>query len=469
MAPLLVSLSLLGAPAAPDGNEVARPAEEARPDSGAASEWWNVHAQTTAIGQGDFSFPARYSGPNSLDPHGEIQETVTLDLYGGVRLWPGAEAHADLLVWQGFGLSQTFGIEDFPNGDAYKAGTYPPNLTFARLFLRQTIGLGGPQESVPDGQLTLAGRQDVSRLTITVGRMSQLDFVDKNRYAGDAHTQFMNWGLMANPTFDYGQDTVGYTTGIGLELNQPAWALRYTFFQMPKEKNGFTGDDQCLMVPRRGDYGPFLRAWCMAAEVERRYDFGERAGAIRLLAWLSEANFATYAAATAHLLANPPDPNGPGGSGANIPESVRAFGYKYGFGLNWEQEVAGGIGVFSRLGWCDGQRDTWTFTDIDYSASLGVSVSGEAWSRAADVFGLAGVAGGATHANRRFLGAGGLDMLDGDGALRYGWETVVETYYDCDVWMNLHVAIDYQLVIDPAFNRDRGPVSVLAARIHWEF
>jgi high affinity Mn2+ porin len=29
--------------------------------------------------------------------------------------------------------------------------------------------------------------------------------------------------------------------------------------------------------------------------------------------------------------------------------------------------------------------------------------------------------------------------------------------------------MDYQFVVNPAFNRDRGPVSVFGTRIHWEF
>ena len=433
---------------------------------------WNVHFQNTDIVQGDFGFPAKYSGPNSLDSKGEVQETVTADLFAGARLWRGAEAHADFLMWQGFGLSQTFGIEDFPNGDAYKAGTETPYFTFARLFIRQTIGLGGEQEDVPDDQLTLAGKQDVSRITITLGRFTPLDVIDYNTYASDPHTQFMNWAMMGNLAWDYGQDTVGYTTGIAVELNQPNWALRYTFFQMPSEKNAFTGDDQYLMWPNQGAYGPFPKAWAMAAELERRWKIAGHPGAIRFLAWLDEAHFASYSAATAYLLANPSQAgfNAPLlTSGGDIPDSVRAYRYKYGFGLNWEQEVTGNLGLFSRLGWNDGHEETWTFTDADWSASLGVSVKGGPWRRPDGTFGLAGILSGASKANQKFLEAGGEDMLDGDGALTYGPEKVLETYYDFKIWKTIHGAVDYQYVVDPAFNQDRGPVSIFGARLHWEF
>ena len=279
----------------------------------------------------------------------------------------------------------------------------------------------------------------------------------------------MNWGLMANTTFDYGQDTVGNSTGIALELNQPKWALRYTFFQMPAEKNGFTGDDQYLMWPARGQYGPFLKSWAMSAQLERRYTLDNHPGAVRFLEWLDQANFVNYRVAAAYLLANPLGPNAPAGSGADIPDSLRSDQFKYGFGLNWEQEVSQNVGVFSRFGWNDGQQDAWTFTDINYAASLGLSVTGKPWHRPHDTFGIGGVFGGASRANQKFLEAGGEDILDGDGKLNYGWEKVLETYYDFDVWKNTHLTLDYQFVDNPAFNRDRGPVSIFGARVHWEF
>jgi high affinity Mn2+ porin len=430
---------------------------------------WNFHAQNTDIVQGDPGFPARYSGPNSLDSAGEVRETVTADLYAGARLWHGAEAHMDFLMWQGFGLSKTFGIEGFPNGDAYKAGTETPNFTFARLFIRQTIGLGGEQEDMPDDQFTLAGKQDISRLTFTLGRLSPLDIADNNTYASDPHTEFMNWAMMGNLAWDYGQDTVGYTTGIGVELHQPQWALRYGFFQMPRDKNGFTGDDQFLKWPNAGDYGPFLRSWAMMTELERRYSVNAHPGAIRFLAWLDEADFASYSEATALLLANPPPPNVGQGSGVTIPAAARAYRFKYGFGLNWEQEVAKNVGLFSRLGWNDGREETWTFTDVDWTGSLGVSVRGEAWRRPGDTLGVAGVVNGASRANQKFLEAGGTDMLDGDGKLSYRPEKDLETYYDVAIWKSVHATADFQFIDDPAFNRDRGPVEVFGARLHWEF
>jgi high affinity Mn2+ porin len=139
----------------------------------------------------------------------------------------------------------------------------------------------------------------------------------------------------------------------------------------------------------------------------------------------------------------------------------------YGFGINWEQALRDDLGLFSRLGWNRGRNEAWMFTDIDYTASLGLSLKGQRWNRKDDTIGFAGVISGISRPNQRYLNAGGLGVLDGDGALSYGWEQVLETYYDCLVWGSVHLALDYQLVVNPAFNRDRGPVNILGARLHF--
>ena len=74
-----------------------------------------------------------------------------------------------------------------------------------------------------------------------------------------------------------------------------------------------------------------------------------------------------------------------------------------------------------------------------------------------------------SHVHRSFLAAGGTGILAGDGALAYGIEEILETYYDFAIWKTIHASLDYQFINHPAFNRDRGPVSVFGARLHWSF
>ena len=411
----------------------------------AVEDNWNWHVQNTDIVQYHPGFPASYSGPNSLSSANEVKETVSLDLYAGARLWRGAEAHIDGLMWQGFGFSKTLGVEGFPNGEAFRLGTKVPNVNIARLFIRQTIGLGGEQEPVEDDPLHLAGRQDVSRITLTVGKLSAKDIFDNNAYANDPRTQFMNWALMANEAWDYPADSLGYMTGFAAELNQPHWTARYGFFQMPSVANGVGLDEH------------FLEAWGMVTEFERRYTVNGHPGAVRLLAFLNSAHMGSYQAA----LDSPTRP-------ADI-EATRAYRYKYGFGLNVEQEIIKNVGAFARLGWSDGHTEAWVFADVDRAASLGLSIKGGFWGRADDTVGLAGAINGITRVHQEFFAAGGTGILAGDGNLSYGWEKIVEAYYDIAIWKTVHGALDYQFISDPAYNRARGPVSVLGARLHWSF
>jgi high affinity Mn2+ porin len=412
---------------------------------GADAENWNWHAQNTDIVQYHPGFPASYSGPNSLSSANEVKETASLDLYAGARLWRGAEAHADGLMWQGFGLSKTLGVEGFPNGEAFRLGTDVPNVNLARLFIRQTIGLGGEQEPIEDGPLQLAGQQDVSRLTLTLGKLSAKDIFDNNTYANDPRTQFMNWALMANEAWDFPADSLGYETGFAAELNQPHWTARYGFFQMPRSSNGTAQDTH------------YLEAWGMVTEFERRYTVNGHPGAVRFLAFLNSAHMGSYQDA----VNNPIRP-------ADI-EATRAYRLKYGFGLNVEQEIINNVGAFARLGWSDGQNEAWTFADVDQTATLGLSIKGESWGRANDTVGLAGIINGISRMHREFLAAGGTGILAGDGNLNYASEKIIETYYDFEIWKSLHGAFDYQFISDPAYNRARGPVSVLGARLHWSF
>ena len=255
------------------------------PAAGAPAPWWNYHMEATYVGQWHPGFPAQYSGPESLDNHSETAETVDFDLFLGARLWHGAEFHLDGLYWQGFGFNHTLGIEAFPNAEAYKIGAAVGNVAPVRVFVRQTIGLGGEQEPAPDDALHLGGTQDVSRITFTVGEMSVLDVFDQNSYAGDPTTQFLNWALVGNEAWDYPANSIGYISGFASELNQRNWTARYGFFQMPRVANGMAEDPA------------FLRAWGMVTEFERRFVVRSHPGAARLLAYLNRAHMGSYAEA----------------------------------------------------------------------------------------------------------------------------------------------------------------------------
>ena len=423
-------------------------APEAAPEP--AEALWNWHTQATVVGQGNSHFTAPYEGQRSLPDVNEVRETVSFDLTGGTRLWRGAELFGDVLVWQGFGLGNAVGLEAFPNGEAFKVGTKTPNVTMARLFLRQSFDLGGEQEKVEDDTFELAGKRDVSRITFTVGKLSAKDIFDNNAYANDSRTQFLDWSLMANNAWDFPADSLGYMTGATAELNQRRWALRYGFFQTPRRSNGMALDPA------------FLRAWGMVTEFEWRYALGERPGSVRVLGFLNRAHMGSYGAAVASA----------GSTGVYPADATVTNGdyrYKFGTGLSWDQALTKNLGMFGRLGWSDGHTEAWHFNDVDETATAGISLRGEGWGRPDDTFALGGGVNGISKVHQDYLAAGGIGILAGDGALNYGWEQFFETYYDCALTHWLHTSAHYEFVANPAFNRDRGPVHVFGLRAHLKF
>ncbi len=317
------------ATAAPDG---LAPSEEA----------YSVSAQATFVTQQHDAFSAPYSGANSLFPGFERKNSLSATLFLGARLWRGAEIYADPEVIKGRGLSNVLGIAGFPNGDVARVGDGNWKLYHARLFLRQTFGLGGEQESIEADQHQLAGVQDARRVVINVGNFSAADFFDDNAYSHDPRTQFLNWSLMANGAWDYPADARGYTNGIVSEWIEPGFALRAGLMMMPVNANQLPLDHRLSVA-----HGAVV-------EWERAYAIGTRPGKLRLLAYLNRANMGSYRAALANAGAGPPDVT-----------ATRATRTKYGFGVNIEQQIDETLGVFARLGWNDGATETWCFTEID--------------------------------------------------------------------------------------------------------
>src|SRR6202011_746999 len=118
-----------------------------------------------------------YEGANSLPGGGQGRETWTADAFLGWRLWDGGELYFNPELAQGFGLNTTLGLAGFSNGEAQKGGTDFPKFRPQRYLFRQTFGLGGEQEEVADGPLQLAGKRDIDRVMLTVGRFAVGDFL----------------------------------------------------------------------------------------------------------------------------------------------------------------------------------------------------------------------------------------------------------------------------------------------------
>jgi len=410
------------------------------------AEGWNVHGQTTFLLQYAAPFHVPYHGANSLDPN-IGRETWDVTFYLGRALWKGAALWINPEIDQGYGLSNTLGVAGFTSGEAYKVGYTHPYVRIPRAFLQQTFNLGGNAETVEAGPNQFRGSRTANRLVATVGKFSVSDLFDTIVYAHDPRSDFMNWALVDAGTFDYAADAWGFTYGAALEWYQGRWVARAGLFDLS-------------LVPNSADLDSSVRQFQLVSELEHQHVMRGQSGKIALVAFLSRGRMGTYSDALA--LAERTDA---------VPDSanVRRYNTRPGVNLNVAQQITSAMGAFARFGWADGRVEAYEFTDIDRTVSAGVSVDGRRWKRSGDTIGIAAVVNGITDVHQAYLGAGGLGILVGDGRLPHpGIESIVESYYRLAIgfWQ---LTTDYQLVVNPAFNRDRGPASVVALRVRTAF
>ncbi|HVR84156.1 MAG TPA: carbohydrate porin, partial [Planctomycetota bacterium] len=245
-------------------------------------EDWSLHFQATAVSQGHGAFSAKYSGVHSLSDKGENEMSFTSTLFLGRRLWEGGALYLNPEVSGGSGLSGTTGLAAFPNGEITRVSVEKPIPYVARLYLEQTVDLGGADQKVEPGPNQLAGHTSDMHLTLRAGKFSAVDMFDDNKYSHDPREQFLNWALMDNGAWDYPADTRGYTGGLAAELELKEWTLRYGFFLMPKFANGLPIDFT------------FQDAHGQAIEVDHAHVFLDRPGTLRAMIYINHADMGKY-------------------------------------------------------------------------------------------------------------------------------------------------------------------------------
>jgi len=414
-------------------------------DGASGPERYAFHGQATVVEQGVAGFPSPYSGENSLGAAPRGLETLNATLFAGFSPWKGAELWVDPEVGQGAALSDSKGVASYLNAEAPRGGSSAPYFRVQRLFLTQTLNLGGKSESVEGDQNVLAGSHDENRVVLTLGKLSVTDIFDLNDYAHDSQEDFLNASLLIAGSFDFAGDYNGYTYGAAAELYEGPWALRFGVFDLTA-----TTQDGHL----DGTFGQFQ----LVAEGERLFTLGGQPGSFKITAFDSRARLGDYAAAVQRglLLGATPDVS-----------EVQSYRSRAGVSFNLQQQAGADLGLFARAGFANGQVQSFDFADIDRSFSIGAALSGSRWGREDDNVGLAGSVNGISSSFASYLNHGGLGLAIGDGKLPHpGTEDVLECFYRWAFSDAVRLTLDYQLIGNPAYNRDRGPVSVFAVRFH---
>src|ERR1700675_879481 len=414
------------------------------------TRFW-LSGQINFIFQTHPDFHADYSGPNSLSPDYEKATSRVMTLYTGVRLNNSTELLVDIEEAGGQALSTGLGLAgntdlDIVRNPSLSKAPYP-----GRAMIHKVFALSKDRIENQRTFLSLFDELPRRRLEIRFGKFSMPDFFDLNSVGSDTHFQFSNWSVDNNGAWDYAADTRGYTVGIVADYEDRNWGFRFAEALMPKVANGID------LV---------WRPWQVHAEnweYELRHGvLPKESGVVRLLAYTNYANMGIYRDAVAQFnegLVKVPD----------ITHHPWHITRKYGFGVNLEQNLARNVTAFARWGWDDGRTESFAYTEIDSTFNQGVGVNGAQWHRKQDRAGIAFVSNGIKKDHQIYLADGGNGFLLGDGKLSYGRENIVESYYTAHIWRGIYLAPGVQYIVNPGYNRDRGPVVVPSLRAHVEF
>jgi len=418
------------------------------------SRYW-ISGQANLVFQWHGSFPAQYTGTNSFTPWAQSATTHVLTLYTGYEIARWTEGFCDIEYATGNGIGRAFGLAGYTNLDAVRTveGSQLPTTPYlARLLLRQIIPLSDQLVEQERDELHLFTSVPVRRMEIAFGKFDLADFFDLNSWGGDSHLQFLNWTVDNDGAWDYAANTRGYTDGVILEYDDHWFTARFAEVLEPKVANGINLEANVALA----------RAANLEFDATGKL-VAHRQGAIRFLSYLNRANMGNYRETIDEYLA------GPRTSPPNITSTARQGRHKYGFGLNFEQEITPVVGLFGRLGWDDGHNESFAYTECDRTLELGGFSPGSAWHRRNDRAGIAFVINGIVAAHQQYLALGGLGFLLGDGGLTYGTEKILEGFYTAHLWRGFFASIGLQHINNPGYNQVRGPVTVPMLRFHADF
>ncbi len=384
-----------------------------------------VSGQINSVTQGCFHFHSPYSGPNSLPGDGQLASSRVLTLFTKLVLPASTDLEVDIESAGGSGIGNALGLAAFVNLDVVRNPTLGSKPYLARAVLHHSFL-----------------HSERQRLEIYAGQFSTVDLFDVNAVGSDSHTQFLNWAVDNNAAYDYAADTRGYSRGVVVQWATEKWELRAAEMMMPTVANG-------LVLSWSGN----TRAENF--EFARHTSFLGHDRSLTLLSFVNHADMGDYREAVA-------------GSGPGDPPDIQVHRHpgtiKYGFGLNLQQSLSHGVRVFARLGWNEGRHESFAYTEANSTVAVGANVHYLRHFKT----GLAGATGGISADHKAYLAAGGMGFLLGDGRLRYGRETVLESYTTYSFPKGIYASFDLQFVANPGYNRDRGPVWVPAIRLHWD-
>lgn len=409
---------------------------------------WNV--LNVNVVQGFPSFQNGIDKVNGTTQYGQKQA-----LFVGMKLWPGATVYANPELFYGYNPSNNIGVASSVNVATARVESSSPYLQLQRLFVRQVIDFGGgkvkEEENVGGRSIALenvinklSDESGDHNLVITAGKFGIGDVFDDNIYSHDPSLHFMNLNFNSLNAIDYAGNAWGTTIGATAEYNREWLSLRAGIFQGSA-------------LPPSNNLDPIpLMTYMAIGELEIRHDwFMGNKGSIKLIPYYGHGFFDVLGGY-----------NGVRGLWDYLPYFTKENLNRrtdWGVGLNVQQQLTDGLGLFVRVAYDYRNTD---LKDITHGINGGLVFNGKLWNRPDDEFGLAV---GVNAQTGSYFRSAFTEFKVGTGAPNYATEQNLETYYRFNITKNTDLTLDYQLIQNPNFLKNSDTAHVFGLRLRSNF
>ena len=378
-----------------------------------------------------------------------------MTLYTGVRLNNSTEILVDIEEAGGAALSTGLGLAGNTDLDIVRNPLLSKAPYLGRGMIHKVFALSKDKVENQRNFFSLFEELPRRRLEVRFGKFSMPDFFDVNSVGSDTHFQFINWTTDNNGAWDYAADTRGYTVGVTADFEDRNWGFRFAEALMPKVANGI----DLVWKPWQAHAENFeyeLRHGLIPKKVRRRPPVGLHQ--LRQHGHLSRRHRQFEDTPPRSRSRFQKSPTIPGTSRASMVSASTSS--RISCPTSPPSPASDGI----------------TARPNPSPTRKSIKPSPKDWERTAPG-GIASRIAPALPSSRNaikkdhqtYLADGGLGFLLGDGNLNYGRENILETYYTVHVWRGIYLAPGLQHIVNPGYNRDRGPVLVPSFRAHIEF
>lgn len=394
----------------------------------------HVEGQMTAVYQTPLhtSF-TRYNGRTDLAENWKSQVLIMATLPFYLNPWKNCVINITPEYSGGNGLGDGTGISSYPNA-LYAFPQAKPYILRAQI--QQLFDL----KTFADGSK--------NTLEVRAGRFILQEMFNCNQWAYDPKKDFLNFNHTMMSAWDAATTAYGYTHGVAARLRMK----KNIFSGALVTVNAIQGDITTDWNVRQGQsinlqYCRALALWSKTLN-------------IHLLAY----NNRTFSGAWKDL---PNDTNTIGTF--SFPDSLKAYHNKTGIGLDADLALDDETGVFVRFSFNDGRSESMGYTQADQAFNIGFSKGMSRFKRPNDNFGLAFSANGLSKGHRAYVNAGGNGFMLAGGPINYGYEMAFETYYRLNLFSKTDITFNYQLILNPAYNKDYMRLDAFAVRLQFEF